>query len=97
MDRIGIIAQDIAMYDAMSRCFEFLSAYTIEHRSFLGMIFFFLFSHIECTKECVSLRTYLVYHTSIYIYHPRDIFYLDAYTIFIYCVFCTYYYYYTSL
>lgn len=83
MDRIGIIAQDIAMYDAMSRCFEFLSAYTIEHRSFLGMIFFFLFSHIECTKECVSLRTYLVYHTSIYIYITLETFFISTHTRFL--------------
>lgn len=78
------------------RCHDVSSSRLRSRSSIEVLIEWFSFFHTASNAQKKNAFPHLlVYHTSIY--HPRDIFYLDAYTIFIYCVFCTYYYYYTSL
>lgn len=81
-------------HDVSSSCLRTRSSIKV----FWEWFFFFSFHTSNAQKNAFPCApTWYTIRVYIYIYHPRDIFYLDAYTIFIYCVFCTYYYYYTSL
>lgn len=66
------------MYDAMSRCFEFSSAFTIEHRSFGND--FLSFTRHRMHKKRMRFRTYLY---TIRVYITLGTFFISTHTRFL--------------